>query len=350
MPAPAVNRRGYLDWLRGLAVIIMITAHILDSWTRYDDRHSALYGAAMFVAGMGAPLFLFLAGVSVSLSAASKLRRTSDSTVAAAAVVRRGLQIFGLAFLFRLQACILSWGPWRTLLKVDILNIMGPSIMAAAALWGWCRSRRGRCIAFAAAALAIAFVTPPVRAVAWLSPLPDPIEGYIRPRPGFTTFAFFPWAGFVFAGALPGVLIAEVTARSAERTLVTRIALAGIVIAAAAFAASFLPSPYARSEFWTSSPSFFLLRTGVLTALIGLAYAWERRPWDGGRFSPLQQLGRTSLFIYWIHVEMIYGLVVRPLHKSMSFHAALLSIVVFSAFMLVCSIGKERLALRFKGK
>ena len=61
-------------------------------------------------------------------------------------------------------------------------------------------------------------LTPPVRAVAWLSPLPDPIEGYIRPRPGFTNFAFFPWAGFVFAGALPGVLIAEVTARSAERS------------------------------------------------------------------------------------------------------------------------------------
>ena len=47
---------------------------------------------------------------------------------------------------------------------------------------------------------------------------------------------------------------------------------------------------------------------------------------------------------------MIYGLVVRPLHKSMSFHAALLSIAVFSTFMLVCSIAKERLALRFKRK
>ena len=58
--------------------LIMIEAHILDSWTRYDDRQSALYGAAMLVAGLGAPLFLFLAGVSVSLSAASKLRRTSD--------------------------------------------------------------------------------------------------------------------------------------------------------------------------------------------------------------------------------------------------------------------------------
>jgi fucose 4-O-acetylase-like acetyltransferase len=133
-----------------------------------------------------------------------------------------------------------------------------------------------------------------------------------------------------------------------ERTLVIRIALTGALIAAGAFAASFFPSPYAHSEFWTSSPSYFLLRTGALTALIGVAYAWERRPWGKGRFSPLQQLGRTSLFIYWIHVEMIYGLAVRPLHKSMSFPAAALAIVAFFAFMLVCSIAKERLALRFK--
>jgi len=360
MPAPSgpqpntelasPKRRQYLDWLRGLAVLIMIEAHILDSWTRYDDRDSALYAAAMIAGGLGAPLFLFLAGVSVSLSAASKLRRTSDVSAASRAIVRRGLEIFGLAFLFRLQACILSWGPWQTLLKVDILNIMGPSIMAAGALWGWFRTHRGRCIAFAAAALAIAFLTPPVRSVGFLSSLPDPIEGYIRPRPGFTTFAFFPWAGFLFAGALPGVLLAEATERRRERTLIIRITIAGAALATAALGASFLPSPYARSEFWTSSPSYFLLRTGILASVIGLAYAWEHRPWAAERFSPLQQLGRTSLFIYWIHVEMIYGLIVRPLHKSMSFPTAAMSIVAFAAFMLVCSIVKERVALRFKKK
>ena len=32
------TRRGYLDWLRGLAVLIMIEAHIVDSWTRLDER------------------------------------------------------------------------------------------------------------------------------------------------------------------------------------------------------------------------------------------------------------------------------------------------------------------------
>ena len=71
--------------------------------------------------------------------------------------------MFGLAFLFRVQAWILGMGSPQSLLKVDILNIMGPSIVAAAALWGVCRSQRSRVLAFAAVALAIAFFTPLVR-------------------------------------------------------------------------------------------------------------------------------------------------------------------------------------------
>lgn len=346
----AAARRGYLDWLRGLAVLIMIEAHLLDSWTRFDQRDSALFTVSMIVGGFGAPLFLFLAGLSVALSAASKLRRTGDARSASQAVMRRGLQIFGLAFLFRLQACILSWGSWRSLLKVDILNIMGPGIIAAGAIWGWFRSTRARCVAFASATLGMALLTPPVRATPILNGLPDPIEAYIRPRPGYTTFAFFPWVGFVFAGAVPGVLLADAVSRPAERAVIIRLTIGGVLLALAAFAASFLPSPFERSEFWTSSPSYFLLRTGILTAAIGAAYAWEHRPGGDRRWSPLQQLGRTSLFIYWIHVEMIYGLAVRPLHKSMSLPAAWFAVFAFAAFMLVCSIAKERIASRLKAR
>ena len=29
-----MNRRGYIDWLRGISVLIMIEAHTLDAWTR----------------------------------------------------------------------------------------------------------------------------------------------------------------------------------------------------------------------------------------------------------------------------------------------------------------------------
>src|SRR4051812_48945008 len=129
-------RRGYLDWVRGLAVLVMIQAHVLDSWTRTDVRDTSGFAWAMIVAGFGAPLFLFLAGLSVALSAGSKVRRTGNAPAAAIAVVKRGAWIFLLAFLFRIQAWVLGWGSPRTLLKIDILNIMGPSIVAAGIAWG----------------------------------------------------------------------------------------------------------------------------------------------------------------------------------------------------------------------
>src|SRR4051812_44276405 len=141
-------RRGYLDWLRGVAVLIMIEAHLVDSWTRFPDRETGQFAWAMIVGGFGAPLFLFLAGVAVPLSAGSKQRRSGDRHAASSAVVRRGVEIFGLAFLFRLQAWILGWASPRTLLRVDILNIMGPSIAAAAALWGVVSTRRARYVTF----------------------------------------------------------------------------------------------------------------------------------------------------------------------------------------------------------
>lgn len=181
-------RRGYLDWVRGIAVVIMIQAHLVDSWTAAPWRETRTFSWAILTGGYGAPLFLFLAGLSVVLSASSKARKTGDPAAATRAVAQRGLQIWLLAFLFRLQAVILSWGSWRSLLKIDILNIMGPSIAAAAALWGAVKTTRARYVLFAGAAIAVALLTPPVRGFTPLAALPDPVEGYLRPIPGLTNF------------------------------------------------------------------------------------------------------------------------------------------------------------------
>ena len=54
----------------------MIEAHVVDSWTAAPDRVQQAFAWAMVVGGFGAPLFLLLAGVAVSLSAGSKARRT----------------------------------------------------------------------------------------------------------------------------------------------------------------------------------------------------------------------------------------------------------------------------------
>jgi uncharacterized membrane protein len=338
------GRRGYLDWLRGVAVLIMIEAHVLDSWTRVADRQGPGFFYAMILGGFGAPLFLFLAGVTVPLSASAKLRRTSSVPAASRAVVRRGLEIFGLAFLFRLQAWILGWGSVRSLLKIDILNIMGPSIVAAAAMWGVVRSTRARMVLFVGAAVSMGFLTPIVRNLPAVTALPDPIQGYIRPVSGLSNFVIFPWAAFVFAGAIIGVVLDATHSSEKERGANMGFLVAGASLTALAYWCSFLPTWYDRSDFWTTSPAFFFLRVGVMTAAVGLAYLWASRSRAVARWSPLQQLGRTSLFIYWIHVEMVYGLISRPWHKALSFTQAWIGWALFSLFMVLCSIVKERIA------
>jgi uncharacterized membrane protein len=341
------GRRGYLDWLRGVAVLIMIEAHVLDSWTRVPDREGRGFFYAMILGGFGAPLFLFLAGVTVPLSASAKLRRTGTVPAASLAVIRRGLEIFGLAFLFRLQAWILGWGPKRSLLKIDILNIMGPSIAAAGAMWGAVRSTRARVVVFVVAVLVMGFLTPIVRNLPAVAALPDPIQGYIRPVAGLSNFVIFPWAAFVFGGAIVGVLL-DAAQGNDERRANLGFLVGGGSLAALAYWCSFLPTWYERADFWTTSPAFFFLRVGVMTAAVGLAYVWERRPRTDQRWSPFQQLGRTSLFIYWIHVEMVYGLISRPWHKGLSLTQSWIGWALFSLFMLLCSIVKERIVVRLK--
>jgi uncharacterized membrane protein len=340
-------RRDYIDALRGLAVLIMIEAHVLDSWTRFPDRQTRHYAYAMVLGGFGAPLFLFLAGLVVPLSAGSKLRKTGNVQVASRVVARRGLEIFGLAFLFRIQAWVLGWSAPRWLLRVDILNIMGPSIMAAAAIWGALNTLAGRLAAFAAATLAIALTTPIVRNISILSPLPDPIEAYLRPAAGLSNFAFFPWAGFVFAGALAGLVLDAARSPRQEQAANLGFALIGTGIATAAYALSFRPTWYPQSHFWTTSPAFFFMRLGIMTAALGFAYAWELRPGGGQRWTPLGQLGRTSLFIYWIHVEIVYGLISLPLHKRLSWGQSWLALALFWVLMLLCSIAKDRVVERW---
>jgi uncharacterized membrane protein len=341
---PVLRRRGYIDWMRGLAILVMVEAHVVDAWTRPTDRQTLTFGYAAILGGFAAPLFLFLAGVAVVLSATAKARK-SGVAAGAAAVRRRGWEIFGLAFLFRLQAFLLNPGASPAgLLKVDILNIMGPAIVAAAAIWGRVRSERWRLVAFGCTTLAVTLLTPVVRTTHVLDLLPGPLLWYLRPPAGRAWFAAFPWVGFVFAGAFVGVLMTGAREEVRAVRLHAGLLVGGAALVVSAYAGSYLPSIYASSSFWTTSPAFFLLRAGMLTALLGLAFFGERiaSRLAPGRWTPMQRFGHSSLFVYWIHVEMVYGWFSQGLHKNLSAQTALLAYGLFTLFLFALVVLKER--------
>ena len=56
----------------------------------------------------------------------------------------------------------------------------------------------------------------------------------------------------------------------------------------------------------------------------------------------MEQLGRSSLFIYWIHVELVYGLISLSIHKMLTHAQAWAAYAAFVLFMLALSIQKDR--------
>ena len=344
-------RRTYIDWLRGVAVVIMFLAHTTDAWTRAEDRSGALYQLSIKVSGMGAPLFLFLAGVAVALAAGAKTRKSGDIAGAAAAVRRRGWEIFGLAFLLRLQSWTLGGfrAPAASMLKVDILNIMGPSIAAAATVWALFARPRARLVAFSLIAVAVSLLTPAVRDASWPSLLPGFVEAYVRPPKGLSWFALFPWSGLLFAGAATGVLIDGSRDEVAERRLNRFFLVLGSVLCLAAWAGSHLPPLHASSSFWTTSFSYFVYRIGLMTALLGAAYSWLRRP-TAAHWSPMVVLGTSSLFVYWVHLDLVYGGIARPLRRALPFGWVIVALAAFTALMVGLTLLKNEGVARWKAR
>ena len=327
MPPSTSSRLAYIDWMRGLACVLMFQTHCYDAWLGGHARQSSFFMWSQVGGTLPAPIFLFLAGVSLALVINKLRQKNLTPNQIARTTIQRGAEILVFGFLFRLQEFAIAWGwaPWSDLLRVDVLNSIGISLMllgsmawAVLALANRLHVTAARLpLALAGTAtgvtLAISLLTPPLWTTwrpAWL---PWPIESYIDgvhnfAQPQATLFPIFPWTGFAFAGLAMGFLLFSDWARQRQVLTLVSTGVAGILFVYAARWIDARPSQiYAVYDYWHTSPQFFLLRVGLLLITLSLAYLWCR--WGAGQwgFSPLIQLGQTSLLVYWVHLEFVYG-------------------------------------------
>ncbi len=317
----------------------MIEAHTTDAWTRAASKTTAAFRDALVLGGFAAPLFLWVAGIGVVLSAERALARRGSRAAACDVVVRRGLEIFILAFLFRLQAFLLSpGGPAVALFRVDILNIMGPAIACAGLLWWAAGGARGQVLVLASAATVAALVTPLVRASPLVDALPVWVQWHMRPAGDQTTFTAFPWVGFVFAGSAVGAVLAAVDRPRSARLALAAMALVGLALVGLGVATAARPSIYAASSFWTSSPTWFAIRLGVLMITLPVLAAGANL----ACLAPIARLGRASLFVYWIHVELVYGYASWLWRGRLPLGATLAACSAFSVLMYGAIVLRDR--------
>jgi hypothetical protein len=248
-----------------------------------------------------------------------------------------------LAYLFRLQEYALSFfWDWHDLLRVDILNCIGASMILAAPL---AAPRRGRpqivaCLVVAAMFVALGPLIGPTRAFVSLPLGLRHLTSYIGGPQPMAWFALFP----AFAWLLVGIAIGHWWARASRDGRLTRAFVISAVVGAAMAGTVMLirrvnpyiihyPSEYAQQM----GPGTFFYRLGTIGPLALLAYVLTTGAFRG-RFSVMRIFGQTSLLVYWVHVELVYGLLFKRFAGRLSMGWATVGFVAMTAAMLGLSL------------
>jgi len=302
--------------MRGLAVVIMIQCHAFNSFTRMDLRDGGPYVLSQFVGGMAAPLFLFMAGMTLAFQMESLERREPRPLRRWLAALKRAGYILGIALLFRFT----NWSAsmphvgWQELTKVDILNCMGVAMgaVSVAAVFG----SKSRTRFAVAAGVGIAAVSPIVASLPWAG-APPLVQAYLAPGQSRGLFPFFPWAAYVAFGLAAGGVVKRAAADRFDRLMQWSVLIGFGLIFCCQYFSNIPYSLYTHSNFWTDSPALILIRVGICLLMLAGSYLWTEYG-AGAGWSWMQALGKNSLMVYWIHVMIVYGAVVRPIKRQLS--------------------------------
>lgn len=316
---PARSRLSWLDFFRGVAVLVMIETHVVNTFMASGLRESPWFPLLNFANGLVAPSFLFIAGFvqgmerRIAPGKPINYRRRASRLVGIAAlgyalhfpvfelVQHRWADAFRVGTRFDVLQCLalslglllgVTWlaekmeraarsggasreGPRLDFWDLRALRFRVSEVLAGAVWW----------IVVVALAITVLIVAPLVPD--WVGG-PIPLRAMVNQTTG-SFFPLLPWTGFVLLGALAGAW--------PPRPMHERAAgMAGLAVLAWA----------CRGETFSAvGPSFFLERAGWVLVL-ATVFEWSaRHPLP----APILFAGKRSLTLYATHLALITALV-----------------------------------------
>lgn len=398
--AADASRLGFVDDTRGIAVVLMIFWHTVDGWLLPSLKVGQGFEVMRSFGGLAAPMFLFLAGAGASLKIAADAARGVPKAKTVRELACRGLEVLVSGYALRVFMWVVdgsailepTLAPAYAPLALGLLALYvgfgrlgkrarGGALLVAlgAATWalGWYMTARlapaqivqlGRVDVLQTIGLSLVFValTEPLARYAerpWigvvigfvLASLTGLFErglpGSLHPAiaaylgrwstgvgPSIAMFPIFPWVGYAATGATIGVVWFR--GERAGRTMLTVLAVACVGAAVGMLTNENIRFTFA---FLKHAPELaratrMVQKVGFGLALSGALFIVTQRV---GRF-PLRTLGNTSMFIYWVHLELVYGIVARDLARSLDFARWAVGFVTLTLLMAVAAEARVR--------
>jgi uncharacterized membrane protein len=301
MSAPAGRIKAF-DWLRGLAVLVMVETHSL-VFLRPELHSTRAMARLNWVNGVVAPSFILAAGFSLGLL---QVRAAAAGPEGRSArlwrTLRRIGEVLAVATLVNVVWFPITIEP-RWLTRIDILQCIGLSLLVALPLLV---ALAPRPYLLAAVSLGVA------AAIFFLAPYSEQVTGswatqlLKRGGPWSTVFPLLPWAGYIFLGAALGALLG---AGDVSRARWLLLALVGTGVVTSLLAPVWLGF-YPPHEFWVTDPSNSAQRWTVVAVFILCLMTLEGWMPDRWRTSApvrfVDLFGTSSLAAYFFHEMLLF--------------------------------------------
>lgn len=284
-----MKRLVYLDVLRGIAILLMVIDHAYDWWLDASGHATRLAAITRLLGTLAAPLFLYLVGVGLALSALKSRQTGQKQSDVVQHLILRGAKLILWGYVLNLAVFFVG-GNTSDILAVDILQVIGVSIwLLVPFLWSptWL-------VAVATAVFAIVGQT----AGSWV--LPDWIAAYVTGTGGIGYFPLALWLPYAHLGLAVGKEIA----RAGRPQQVMRVLVIGGVLALAA-----IPCVDPGWGYRHPRPVFVLFSLAILFGFTTAVWLWtDRLDRRGPVVAALRDMGLSSLMLYVFHHLIGYRL------------------------------------------
>lgn len=293
-----IRRVEAVDLFKFLVLFFMIEGHLFRTFLLPSIRMEPWFRIHELLHGMVAPGFLFSAGFGAFLSFHNKREQSIRLNRSFFARLRRVLFVVWMGFWIHLPAVslrktydLVRTGKATDFLRSDILQCIGTGLVLFLLLTVMLKKEKWIVLFSAFSCLAFFLLPGVVRK----------IDAHFLIKPfldhELSNFPLFPWAGFLFLGVVTAFVFSIL-----RREVFFRMCLLG---GAAIFPWFFF---YKNPGFFKAELTFSgnLNKLGGVLLLLWLSDRIARR-WKGKAVAVLMRAAKESLFVYGLHLFIIFG-------------------------------------------
>lgn len=307
----AKARLSFVDLMRGMAMLVMIEVHVVNSMMDTALRSTGWFQVVNFVNGMVAPSFIFISGFAFMLAAQVKLESFRQFKYDFWKQLGRIMLIWFTGYMlhipfFSLYKCQnnTTWVHWIKFFSVDVLQCIALGLLVIFILRLVIKNDRVFIIMVTILGFGAVLPAPWIYGIEFERFMPFYLAAYIRPA-FFTLFPVFPWFGFMAAGILSAWVFMKFRNKGTEAVYMKRALIAGVLLTVICIPLMFYLKDYMKL-FTDVKPNilFFLGRLGVLYLILSACYYYciLRGEPSGVILYP----SRESLAVYFMHLQVLH--------------------------------------------